>query len=105
MGLLQAFQKWRNPTADWVEDAHVPLEIDLDTGRFCGSTIGDSFEKLAFLGRGNPSGDYLEFVDKGVSVAVDNGLVGELLFYFGHPDEPDGGSFSGRFANRKQQFQ
>lgn len=95
MNLWRAFQKWRNKTADWVEDPLVPLTLDLDRGRFCGVALGEPLGRFTFLGRAQLRGFDLLYPDEGLEIGDDEGVLREVVAFFGHPEEPDAGYFRG----------
>jgi hypothetical protein len=78
------------------------LEFDLDEHALCGVGIGDPLEQLAFLGPGRPCQSGIAFSQHGIEVSSDFGLLTELIVYFGHPAEPQGGKFVGTIRHRRR---
>lgn len=50
MNLVNRIFGRKNPTRLWVADPAVPLQVDLDTGRFCNVALGTPLAQLAHLG-------------------------------------------------------
>jgi hypothetical protein len=44
-------RKFQNPTIGWIADPSVPIQIDLERGRFCGLAPGSSIASLSHLGQ------------------------------------------------------
>lgn len=102
MNFLRAWLEWWNPTWYWQADS-TPQVVDLDQHRFAGCGIGDPLRSLAFLGRGQPQRDEVIFPRQGVVVGLDDRhTIRDLAFFFGHPDEPQNGSFLGSFRYQQQ---
>jgi hypothetical protein len=104
MSLFDFLLDWRNPTRKWSADPSVPIVLDLDRHRLSDIGIGDRYERFAFLGRGRWGGATIAYPERGIHLWTDaNGLVSGFSLFFGHPDEPREGQFSGtvRFQGDK----
>ena len=95
MGFVESLSAQPNPTRRWQFDPSVPLVLDLDQHTLGGVAVGQPLERLSFLGKGFPRGPSLAFPALGLAVSEADGLLADLIFYFGHPAEPDGGTFVG----------
>ena len=52
LGFLRRWLGGGNPTLEWTASAAAPLVVDLDASALCGVRLGDSIERLRFLGQG-----------------------------------------------------
>ena len=102
MGFVESLFAQPNPTRRWQFDPAIPLLLDLDQHTLCGIAVGQPLERLSFLGKGFPHGQILAFPALGLAVSETDGLIGELIVYFGHATEPDGGTFAGAVRHRSQ---
>src|SRR5436190_15645553 len=101
MGIIDTVRAWANPLWLWREDPSIPLVLDLDAHQLCGVGIGDSLERLSFLGRGKLHSSHASFPDKGLAFGCGQELrIEEISVFFGHQAEPDGGAFPGIFRSR-----
>jgi hypothetical protein len=101
MGFVQSLFGQPNPTRRWQFDPSVPLVLDLDQHTLSGVGIGAPLERLSFLGKGIARGS-IDFPALGLAVSEADGRIHELIVYFGHPAEPDGGKFAGIVRHRGQ---
>lgn len=95
MGFVQSLFGQPNPTRRWQFDPSVPLVLDLNRHTLAGVAVGQPLERLSFLGKGIARSPIIAFPSLGLAVNEADGLIDELMVYFGHPAEPDGGRFSG----------
>ena len=102
MGIIDTVRGWANPLWLWREDPSIPLVLDLDAHQLCGVGIGDSLERLSFLGRGKLHSSLAVFPDKGLAIGCSQELrIEEISVFVGHQAEPAGGAFSGTFRHHK----
>ncbi|HZL91501.1 MAG TPA: hypothetical protein VFB96_24240, partial [Pirellulaceae bacterium] len=101
MGFVQSLFGQPNPTRRWQFDPSVPLVLDLDQHTLSGVGIGEPLERLSFLGKGIARGS-IDFPALGLAVSEMDGRIHELIVYFGHRAEPDGGNFAGVVRHRCQ---
>lgn len=66
--LKRLFGRRENPSQHWRRDAAIDLVLDIDTRQLSGVGLGDSIERLAFLGPGQmpPHMHGVRFPDHGV---------------------------------------
>jgi len=95
MGFVQSLFGQPNPTRRWQFDPSVPLVLDLDQHTLSGVGIGERVERLSSLGKGISRDAIIAFPALGLAVSEADGLIHELIVYFGHSAEPDGGNFTG----------
>ena len=100
MGFVESVFAQPNPTRRWQFDPAVPLVLDLDQHTLGGIAVGQPLQRLSFLGKAFPRGSCLAYPALGLAVSEADGLIVELIVYFGHPSEPDGGTFAGPIRHR-----
>jgi hypothetical protein len=94
-----------NPTRQWQENPSIPLILDLDQHQFCQLKIGDTFEKLSFLGsarRNSLFKDWFEFSSKGITVSVVEAHIEWFAFFIQPDPEISMAHFEGAFQYQKQ---
>ena len=99
MASWRAILNWWNPTRAWCEDPAKSLVLDLDTHRFCGVGIGETTQSLSFLGPATGWFGGLEYPERRLLI-MDEVSLDEIMLYFGHPAEPDGGIYRGEIRYR-----
>lgn len=104
VSLVRALFSWRNPTRSWIADRARPLVLDLDAHCFNGVAIGDSLQRLSFLGIATPRLGMLRYPDDGIALAADDGCLAELQIFFGHPAESRAGKFAGELRFRGERL-
>lgn len=101
--LIRLIRNWLNPTWDSREDLNKSLVVDLDEYRFCGIGMDERIENLSFLGLAKVVDyEYFFWRNKGIDAVATDGCMHELSFYFGHPNEPRSGDYTGSFQYQGQ---
>lgn len=67
----------------------------IDQHTLSGVGVGDPLDRLSFLGPGKPDCGALAFKSLGLAVSHRDGMIHELVVYFGHHQEAEYGSFAG----------
>jgi hypothetical protein len=99
MGWVRQALNWGNPTQSWIAEPFKLLVLCLDDHQLCGVGIGDRVDSLSFLGPAARWSGTLDFPDHGLSILQSQG-IDEMTFFFGHPSEPEAGTFRGTILHR-----